>query len=188
MGFVERLRIPFIYNSCCKKDKIMNIVPWIFVVAFVVFPVIHFARVAFFALRKEKPKKYSNAKDEQLQQSMRKNKKIIGWATAIFNAALIPLLNRSMGGLWSFNWVTVDKLLQSIPGIIGIWFVFGIIPASESALFALFVYAFLHRKESPFSRKIDHPYEEELYFGCILALWITYGGLMVFIAWNLIAN
>ena len=164
------------------RGESMGIIPWLFLFFFIGIPMAY-GIYFIIALAMEKRAK------AEADHSVQKNKKIIMVSTLLFNLVLIPLFNRAMGRLWEVEWATSENLFRSIPGILGLWFVFGMIPASVSFLFALAVYFFLHRKDTRlFSRGYHPPYSGEVSTGCIFAMGVTYTGLLVLIVVNLVAH
>lgn len=151
---------------------------WVLALVFVVFPVTRMLRFAMIIL----PEEWRNGEKDGPSA---KNKKIVAWSTVIFNVVFIPFFNRAMGGLWCFDWVNGANLVRSIPGILGMWFVFGMIPVSISCLFSLLVCAVLHKNQMRWMNG-GRPNKSDQYFSAIFSLVVSYTVLLLFIVRNLI--
>lgn len=151
---------------------------WVLALVFVVFPVMRMLN--FFAIFLAE-----NWRDGEKDSQSRKREKIVAGLTVLFNVVFIPFFNRAMGGLWCFDWVTGANFVRSIPGILGVWVVFGVLPASASCLFSLLVCAALRKVQIQRENEAGEN-KSDLYFSSIFSLVVSYTALLLFVVKSLI--
>lgn len=169
-----------------KSDKTLFVVSWVAVILFIILPLAHFLYMAFAIIKRKDKNKYENQQEKSIKNSSIKNKIIIGWTTIIFSIAIVPVFNYCMMDIWSFNWVNPENILQSIPGMIAIWFIFGMIPTSTSMFFSLLICSFLHRREDVAKKNKNTTHESEMYFGAFVGFIGTYTFLLIYGVMNIL--
>jgi len=121
-------------------------------------------------------------------KSIIKNKRIILSSILIFVTLIVVLLllnsrfNNDVYFHYVYNQNTGEQLsviTSLLLYLLFLWFV-GLVPSACVFLFMMMVYAIIHRKDKRLFEKSYHPnYEEEFFYGGLMAFVVTYSAVLV---------
>ena len=122
------------------------------------------------------------------EKSIIRNKRIILSSILIFVILIVVLIllnsrfNNDVYFHYVYNQNTGEQLsiIASLFLYLLFWWFVGLVPSACVFLFMMMIYAIIHRKDKRLFEKSYHPeYEEEFFYGGLMAFVITYLAILI---------